>query len=162
MTHKKLLTHDQRPITNQVGSFAKSTILQYATVLFVGIGFGVVLTKSEVISWFRIQRMFRFEEAHVYLVMGSAIVVGALSLWLLKRFQFKSLQGEALQIKEKPFQKGIILGGLTFGMGWAITGACPGPIYAQLGSGEYLALITFAGAWIGAYLYAYVRPYLPH
>jgi uncharacterized protein len=144
------------------GTLAKSTVLQYANVLLVGIVFGVVLTKSEVISWFRIQRMFRFEEAHVYLIMASAIVVGALSLWVLKRFQLKSLQGEAIKLKEKPFQKGVILGGLIFGMGWAITGACPGPIYAQLGSGETLALLTFAGAFIGSYLYAYVRPHLPH
>lgn len=143
-------------------TLAQSTVLQYANVLLVGLVFGVVLTKSEVISWFRIQRMFRFEEAHVYLVMASAIAVGALSLWVLKRFQLKSLQGEAIKIKEKPFQKGVILGGLIFGMGWAITGACPGPIYAQLGGGEPLALLTFAGAFIGSYLYAYARPHLPH
>ena len=143
-------------------SSAQSTLVQSLAVLLVGMIFGVVLTKSEVISWFRIQSMFRFEEAHVYLVMASAIVVGALSLLLLKRFQLKSLQGEAIKIKEKPYQKGVIFGGLLFGMGWAITGACPGPIYAQLGSGEVLALITFAGAFAGSYLYAYVRPYLPH
>lgn len=144
------------------GSLAQSTLVQALTVLLVGMAFGIVLTKSEVISWFRIQSMFRFEEAHVYLVMASAIVVGALSLLLLKRFQLKSLQGEAIKIKEKPYQKGVIFGGLLFGMGWAITGACPGPIYAQLGSGEALALITFAGAFVGSYLYAYARPYLPH
>ena len=140
-------------------SLAQSTLVQSLAVLLVGMIFGVVLTKSDVISWFR---MFRFEEAHVYLVMASAIAVGAMSLLLLKRFQLKSLQGEAIKIKEKPYQKGVIFGGLLFGMGWAITGACPGPIYAQLGSGEVLALITFAGAFAGSYLYAYVRPYLPH
>lgn len=144
------------------GSLAQSALVQSLTVLLVGMAFGIVLTKSEVISWFRIQSMFRFEEAHVYLVMASAIAVGALSLWVLKRFQWKSLQGETIKLKEKPYQKGVIFGGLLFGMGWAITGACPGPIYAQLGSGEVLALITFAGAFAGSYLYAYVRPYLPH
>jgi uncharacterized membrane protein YedE/YeeE len=144
------------------GSLAQSTLVQSLTVLLVGMAFGIVLTKSEVISWFRIQSMFRFEEAHVYLVMASAIAVGALSLWILKRFQWKSLQGEVIKIKEKPYQKGVIFGGLLFGMGWAITGACPGPIYAQLGGGEILALITFAGAFVGSYLYAYARPYLPH
>ena len=144
------------------GSLAQSTLVQSIRVLLIGMAFGIVLTKSEVISWFRIQSMFRFEEAHVYLVMASAIAVGALSLLVLKRFQWKSLQGEAIKIKEKPYQKGVIFGGVLFGMGWAITGACPGPIYAQLGSGEALALITFAGAFVGSYLYAYVRPYLPH
>lgn len=159
MMRENVFTADQQAKGN---TLLRSTALQYINVLLVGMVFGIVLIKSEVISWFRIERMFHFEEAHVYLVMGSAIVVGALSLLLLKRFQLKSLQGEAIKIKEKPFQKGVILGGLLFGMGWAITGACPGPIYAQLGAGEPLALLTFAGAFIGSYLYAYARPSLPH
>jgi hypothetical protein len=158
MIREQFLTQPQAKGAN----LAQSALVQSLAVLLIGVLFGVVLTKAEVISWFRIQQMFRFEEAHVYLVMTSAIVVAALSLLLLKRFQLKSLQGEAIKIKEKPYQKGVIFGGLLFGMGWAITGACPGPIYAQLGSGEALALITFAGAFAGSYLYAYVRPYLPH
>lgn len=158
MIREQSLTHSQP----KGGALAQSTALHSLNVLLIGMVFGIVLTKSEVISWFRIQSMFRFEEAHVYLVMASAIAVGALSLLLLKRFQLKSLQGEAIKIKEKPYQKGVIFGGLLFGMGWAITGACPGPIYAQLGSGEILALLTFAGAFVGSYLYAYARPYLPH
>lgn len=159
MIRENLLGANQQ---SKNGSLAQSVALQYVNVLLVGMVFGIVLTKSDVISWFRIQRMFRFEEAHVYLVMGSAIVVAALSLLILKRIQFKSLQGEAIKIKEKPFQKGVIIGGLLFGMGWAITGACPGPIYAQLGAGEPLAILTFAGAFLGSYLYAYMRPRLPH
>lgn len=148
---------------NKAGSqSATLNLAQAVSVLLVGITFGIILTKSEVISWYRIQNMFRFEEAHMYLVITSAVVVGALSLWVTKRLGLRTVQGEAIKIKEKPFQKGIILGGLIFGMGWAITGACPGPIYAQLGTGEYLALITFTGAFIGAYLYAYARPHLPH
>jgi uncharacterized membrane protein YedE/YeeE len=158
MIREQFLTQPQAKGAN----LAQSALVQSLAVLLIGVLFGVVLTKAEVISWFRIQQMFRFEEAHVYLVMTSAIVVAALSLLLLKRFQLKSLQGEAIKIKEKTYQKGVIFGGLLFGMGWAITGACPGPIYAQLGSGEALALITFAGAFAGSYLYAYVRPYLPH
>ncbi|MCB0060870.1 MAG: YeeE/YedE family protein [Caldilineaceae bacterium] len=120
------------------------------------------MTKSEVVSWFRIQRMFRFEEAHMYLIIGSAVVVGAISLWLYKRFGQKDIDGNPVEIGSKGFNKGIVIGGITFGLGWAVTGACPGPIYAQLGSGEYLAIFTFVGAFIGAYLYAYLRPYLPH
>jgi uncharacterized membrane protein YedE/YeeE len=139
-----------------------STAAVYAPVLLIGAAFGVVLTKSEVISWFRVQQMFRFQEAHMYLVIVSAILTGALSLWVIRRFNLRTLQGEPVVIKEKPFQKGVIYGGVIFGFGWAITGACPGPIYAQLGTGEWLALIPFGGALLGSYLYAYVRSYLPH
>lgn len=131
-------------------------------VLLVGTFFGLVLVKSEVVSWFRIQKMFRFEEAHMYLIIGSAVVVGAISLLLIKRFQFKTVSQEQIQISVKPFQKGTIIGGILFGMGWAITGACPGPIYAQIGSGEYAALVTFIAAFTGMYLYAYLQPRLPH
>ena len=130
--------------------------------LLIGVYFGIVLVKSEVASWFRIHKMFRFEEAHMYLILASAVLVGIVSVALIKRLQLKSVGGEEIEIKEKKFQKGTIVGGVLFGMGWAITGACPGPIYAQLGSGEYLALISFAGTFVGAYLYALVRPRLPH
>lgn len=148
---------------NKTGSqSAVLNLAQAASVLLVGIAFGVILTKSEVIAWHRIQAMFAFQEAHMYLVITSAVVVGALSLWVTKWLRLRTVQGEAIKIKEKPFQKGVIYGGMIFGLGWAITGACPGPIYAQIGSGEYLALLTFVGAFIGAYLYAYVRSYLPH
>lgn len=138
------------------------TFTKQITVLLFGILFGIVLTKSEVISWERVHRMFRFEEAYMYLVILSAVVVGALGVWLIKRLQLPTIYGEAVTIKEKPFQKGIIIGGILFGLGWAITGACPGPIYSQIGSGEWLALLTFVGALAGAYLYAVLRPLLPH
>ena len=130
--------------------------------LLIGIYFGVVLIKSEVSSWFRIQNMFRFEEPHMYLVMCSAVVVGAISIQLIKMTGLKTLFGDPADLKDKPYQKGTIIGGALFGVGWAITGACPGPIYAQLGSGEYLALVSFAGAFLGAYLYAWLKPRLPH
>ncbi len=135
--------------------------MQRFFVFLIGIYFGIVLTKSEVVSWFRIQRMFHFEEAHMYLIIGSAVIVGMISLWLFKRLGQKNIQGEYVELHGKPFNKGIVIGGAIFGLGWAVTGACPGPIYAQLGSGEYLAIFTFVGAFIGAYLYAYLRPYLP-
>ncbi|MBM3278899.1 MAG: YeeE/YedE family protein [Candidatus Handelsmanbacteria bacterium] len=130
--------------------------------LLLGVFFGVVLVKSEVCSWFRIQRMFRFEEAHMYLVICAAVAVGALSVLLLRRLRPRTAQGEPIEIRKKVFTKGTVLGGLLFGMGWAVTGACPGPIYAQLGSGAYQAVATFAGAFAGAYLYAWLRPRLPH
>ena len=130
--------------------------------LLIGVYFGVVLIKSDVASWFRIQKMFRFEEAHMYLIIGSAVAVGALSVFLIKKLNLKTMRGEIVEIEEKRFQKGTVVGGVLFGMGWAITGACPGPIYAQMGSGEYLALVSFLGAFCGAYLYAYLHPKLPH
>ena len=132
------------------------------TVLLAGIGFGIVLTKSQAISWFRIHKMFTFQEAHMYLIMFSAVAVGAVSILLIKKLRLKTIDGEKVEIREKPFQKGIIFGGFTFGLGWAITGSCPGPIYAQIGAGEYLAFVTLAGALLGAYLYAWARPRLPH
>ncbi len=141
---------------------AVSTVWIYLPVLLIGTAFGVVLTKSEAISWFRVQRMFRFEEAHMYLVILSAIATGAISLWAIRRLGLRTLQGEPIVVKEKPFQKGVVYGGLLFGLGWAITGACPGPIYAQLGTGEWLAFVPFVGALLGSYVYAYVRSSLPH
>lgn len=136
--------------------------MKQLSVLLIGIYFGIVLVKSEVASWYRIQSMFLFEEAHMYLIITSAIVVGVISVFLIKRFGAKSLAGETLKLEGKPFQKGTIIGGFAFGMGWAITGACPGPIYAQIGSGEYIAILTFVSALAGMYLYALLQPRLPH
>ncbi len=127
----------------------------------VGIYFGVILVKSEVVSWFRIQQMFRFEEAHMYLIIGSAVVVGVTSVWLMKRLGVVSVEHEPIQYREKQWHPGLIYGGIAFGLGWAITGACPGPIYAQIGSGHWLALVTFGGAFLGVYLYGVVENYLP-
>jgi uncharacterized membrane protein YedE/YeeE len=133
---------------------------QMFNALLVGIVMGIFLTKSEVISWFRIQAMFRGEEPYMYQVIASAIAVAAFSLWLIKRFQLTTIYGEPIVIKKKTYHRGVIIGGFIFGCGWAMTGACPGPIYAQIGSGEYVAIVTFFGALLGTYLFAYVRPRL--
>ena len=130
--------------------------------IILGTAFGIILTKAEVISWFRIRKMFLFQEAYMFLIIGSAIVVGILSIFLLKKFNVKSLEKEELNFKGKEFNKGFIGGGLLFGIGWAITGACPGPIFAQIGAGEYPALFTLSGAIIGTFLYKYFQPKLPH
>ncbi|MFA6540807.1 MAG: DUF6691 family protein [Bacteroidota bacterium] len=127
-----------------------------------GMIFGIILTKSEVVSWFRIQNMFHFVEPHMYLIIGSAVVVGAVSMQMVRRMKLKSIDGEELVIKGKPFHKGFIIGGIIFGIGWAITGACPGPIFAQIGAGEYPALFTLAGALAGAFLYHSTKSKLPH
>ena len=136
--------------------------MQKALSLLIGIYFGIVLVKSEVASWFRIQSMFRFEEAHMYLVIGSAVAVGIVSIQLIKIIGSRTITGDTIEFNDKPYQKGILIGGAIFGMGWAITGACPGPIYAQIGSGEYRALISLIGALLGAYLYARFESRLPH
>ncbi len=127
----------------------------------VGIYFGIILVKSEVVSWFRIQSMFRFEEAHMYLIIASAVVVGVVSVAVMKWMGIATIDNEPIQYRSKQWHPGIVYGGIAFGLGWAVTGACPGPIYAQIGSGHGLALITFAGAFLGVYLYALVEQYLP-
>ncbi len=129
---------------------------------FYGILFGIVLTKSEVISWFRIQEMFRFNEPHMYLIIGSAVVTGAIAMQIVKRLNLTTVSGAQLTIEGKKFNKGFIIGGMIFGIGWAITGACPGPIFAQIGAGEFPALFTFSGALIGAWLYHSTKKLLPH
>lgn len=130
--------------------------------LILGIIFGIIVTKSEVISWFRIHNMFMFREAHMYLIIGSAVAVGAVSVAILKLLKIKSASGEPISFKTKAYNKGFILGGIIFGIGWAITGACPGPIFAQIGAGAYPAIFTLAGAIFGALLYQRNRSRLPH
>ncbi|MGV3559290.1 DUF6691 family protein [Larkinella arboricola] len=130
--------------------------------LIVGTVFGIVFVKAEVISWFRIQEMFRLDSFHMYGVIGSAVLVGMLSVQLIKRFNVKTIQGETVQIAPKTFHKGQIFGGLIFGLGWALTGACPGPLFAQIGSGFLGVGVTLISAVAGTWLYGYFRERLPH
>jgi uncharacterized protein len=130
--------------------------------LLLGTGFGVVLVKSEVVRWQRVHDMFLFREPHMYLIIGVGVLVAAILMQLVRRFRLKSIDGEPIVYKPKPWQKGIVFGGMMFGAGWAITGACPGPIYAQIGAGAWMALFTFAGAMIGMFSYAWLKPRLPH
>jgi len=127
----------------------------------VGILFGIVFVKAEIISWFRIQEMFRLHSFHMYGVIGTAVVVGALSVWLIKKRQGSSLEGEKIEIPAKEFRYGQIFGGLIFGLGWAITGACPGPLYAQIGSGFSVIVITLLFALVGTWMYGALRETLP-
>lgn len=126
-----------------------------------GILFGIILTKSEVISWFRINKMFRFEEPHMYLIISSAIFIGLISFLIIKYSGVKDFQGNKIVITEKELNMGVIFGGFLFGCGWAVTGACPGPIFAQIGAGEFAALFTLAGALTGAYLFSILKKKLP-
>ena len=130
--------------------------------LLAGILFGILLVKSEVISWFRIQEMFRLQSFHMFGVLGSAVVTGALSVWVIKKFRLKPIMGEPITIADKKFHKGNIYGGLLFGFGWALTGACPGPLFAQVGNGATVFIVTIFAAIIGTWLYGRVRHKLPH
>jgi uncharacterized protein len=130
--------------------------------LIVGAAFGILLVKAEVISWFRIQEMFRLQSFHMYGVIGSAVAEGMLSVWLIKKFKIKTIYGEPIEFHKKPFNKGQIYGGLLFGSGWAITGACPGPLYAQIGSGTAVIAVTLLSAVAGTWVYGKFREQLPH
>jgi uncharacterized membrane protein YedE/YeeE len=134
----------------------------YLRVLLIGIYFGIVLVKSEVVRWERVHQMFMLQEAYMYLIITTSIIVGGISMFLIKRFEVKSVEGKPIEYKPKPYHTGVIIGGTLFGMGWAITGSCPGPLYAQIGAGEWITLFTFVGAFAGMYLYAIWRPSLPH
>src|SRR5882757_3175242 len=129
---------------------------------FTGMLFGIVLVKAEIISWWRIQEMFRLQRWHMYGVIGSAVVVGMLSVWGIKKFKIRTLSGEPITFLRKKFHKGQLFGGLLFGFGWAITGACPGPLFAQIGAGFTVVLVTLLSAIAGTYVYGVVREKLPH
>lgn len=130
--------------------------------LIVGIFFGIVFVKAEIVSWFRIQEMFRLDSFHMYGVIGTAVCVGALSVFLIKKLSLKTLQGEKVQFHPKTFSKGQIYGGLIFGLGWAITGACPGPLFAQIGAGFGVITVTLLSAIAGTWVYGLLRNKLPH
>jgi uncharacterized protein len=130
--------------------------------MLVGIVFGIVFVKAEIISWFRIQEMFRMHSFHMYGVIGTAVVVGAISVFLLKKFQTKTFDGETITFEGKPFNKGTIIGSLIFGLGWAVTGACPGPLYAQIGSGFGVVTVTLLSAIAGTWVYGKIQHKLPH
>ena len=130
--------------------------------LFFGLLFGIVLIKSEVVSWYRIQEMFRLQSFHMFGVIGSAVVVGAISVFIIKKFKIKTINGEEILLPNKTFNKGQIYGGLLFGFGWALTGACPGPLFAQLGYGAAAISVTILMAIAGTWVYGKLREKLPH
>jgi uncharacterized membrane protein YedE/YeeE len=130
--------------------------------LITGMLFGIVLVKSEVISWFRIQEMFRLQSFHMYGVIGSAIAVGALSIFIIKKYKIKTIYGEPIEFPKKTFSIGQVWGGLIFGLGWALTGACPGPLYAQIGTGVTVTIVTLCSAIAGTWVYGLIREKLPH
>jgi len=131
--------------------------------LLVGIFFGIVLVKSEAVSWYRIYEMFKFQSFHMYGIIGSAVILGAISIWVLKKAKLKSTEGKEIYLppKDKSFVR-YILGGSIFGLGWALAGACPGPMYILLGTGVFSMLIVIGAAILGTFAYGFVRSRLPH
>ncbi|PSL28887.1 YeeE/YedE family protein [Chitinophaga ginsengisoli] len=133
--------------------------LQY---LAAGIIFGIILIRSEVISWFRIQEMFRLQSFHMYGVIGSAVLIGIIPVAIIKKTGAKTFYGEPITFHPRSFNKGQIFGGLLFGFGWALTGACPGPLFAQIGAGFTVTLATLASSILGTWVYGLLRDKLPH
>lgn len=130
--------------------------------LIVGIIFGIVFVKAEIISWFRIQEMFKLQSFHMYGVIGSAVFVGLISVIIIKKFNIKTLNEEEIIFSKKVFNKGQVFGGLLFGLGWGIIGACPGPLFAQIGSGVTVILVTLLAAIAGTWVYGKFKDKLPH
>jgi uncharacterized membrane protein YedE/YeeE len=130
--------------------------------LFLGIIFGITLMKSDAVSWFRMQEMFRFQGFQLYGIFMTAIPTAALCVFIIKKLKIKTLDGEPVQIPKKKFNMGYVYGSILFGIGWGFTGACPGPIYVQIGSGLSIAIVVLVSALAGTWLYSYLKPRLPH
>jgi uncharacterized membrane protein YedE/YeeE len=145
-------------------SESKNTIGRLLPYLLVGIYFGIIFTKSEVISWYRIQEMFRFQAFHMYGIISSAIAVAAISVQIIKRKGIRAFDGSEINIPPKVMGSGTRywLGGTFFGLGWALTGACPGPMFALVGNGFLIMLVAILSAIAGTYAYGVLRPKLPH
>ena len=131
--------------------------------ILAGILFGIIMSKSEAISWYRMQEMFRFQSFHMYGFIGTAVLLGSLAVYLIKRFSLKDYSGKAIvfQDKDKSFPR-YIIGGTIFGLGWALTGACPGPMFVNIGYGYLSMVIVILGALAGTYLYGGIKDKLPH
>lgn len=131
--------------------------------IVAGILFGITMSKSEAISWFRIQEMFRFQSFHMYGIIGTAVCMGIIAVWLIKKFQIKDSTGQQIifKEKEKSFTR-YLIGGTIFGLGWALTGSCPGPMFVNLGYGYLSILIVIAGSIAGTYIYGLVKDKIPH
>lgn len=137
--------------------------MKFLKFLLVGILFGIILVKSEAVSWYRIYEMFRFESFHMYGIIGTAVATGIILLLITKKLKFKNIEGSLMRVpdKEKGFTR-YILGGTLFGLGWALSGACPGPMYILVGTGVFTMLIVIAAAILGTYVYGVLKDKLPH
>ena len=137
--------------------------MKQVIILVTGILFGIVLTKAEIISWYRIYEMFRFESFHMYGIIGSAIAIGLVGIQMIKRFKLKSMDGQVIEIADKPNLKfKPVVGGIIFGMGWALTGACPGPLYIILGNGYSIFFLVLGFVLLGGFVHGIVAKKLPY
>jgi len=137
--------------------------MNYIKFFLIGILFGIIMTKSEIISWFRIQEMFRFHSFHMYGIIGSAVILGVIQVQIMKKINFKDFKGEIIEFKNKKLGKyNNLFGGIIFGLGWALTGACPGPLYILIGNGYYVFIVVVLSAILGALSYGMIKDRLPH
>ncbi|CAI8181368.1 MAG: YeeE/YedE family protein [Flavobacteriaceae bacterium] len=137
--------------------------MKYLKFLAVGVFFGILLIKSEAVSWFRIFEMFRFESFHMFGIIGSAVALGAIGIAAIKKWKVKDLSGTPIQIPNKaPNYTSALIGGSIFGLGWALAGACPGPMYVLVGTGAVSMLLVIAAALAGTFVYGLLRDKLPH
>lgn len=137
--------------------------MKYIKFLFIGILFGIIMTKSEAISWYRIQEMFRFQSFHMYGIIGSALAVGVVIMQLIKRKKMNNLEGQVIQLNDKKYSiPRYLFGGVLFGLGWALSGACPGPIYTLIGNGFGVFVVVLLSAILGTFVYGLLRDKLPH
>ena len=137
--------------------------MKYIKYLVIGIFFGIVMTKSEAISWYRIQEMFRFQSFHMYGIIGSALAVGVIVVQLIKRKAVTNIQGEKILFSDKQMSiPRYLFGGIIFGLGWALSGACPGPMYTLVGNGYTVFIVVILSAIFGTYAYGLLRDRLPH
>lgn len=137
--------------------------MRFLTFPLLGIFFGIVMTKSEAVSWYRIQEMFRFESVHMYGIIGTAVVTGIIGVALANRFHWKTISGGVWRLKPKELSvPRYLYGGIIFGLGWALTGACPGPMFTLLGQGLWSIGLVIVSAMFGTFVYGLLRPYLPH
>ena len=137
--------------------------MKLARFFLTGIFFGIVLTKAEAVSWYRIYEMFHFQSFHMYGIIGTALFTGVIGLQLIKRYKIKDYKGLPINVieKERGFWR-YIIGGSMFGLGWALVGSCPGPIFILLGTGTYAIAVVLIGALLGTYIYGLVKDKLPH
>jgi uncharacterized protein len=137
--------------------------MKFIKFLILGAIFGIVMVKSEAISWYRIQEMFRFQSFHMYGIIGTSVILGIIGVYLIKKFKLKDTSGKPIVIPIKAkFYKSAILGGTIFGFGWALSGACPGPMVVSIGDGYVSFIIVVLFGLLGTYLYGYLREKLPH
>jgi uncharacterized membrane protein YedE/YeeE len=128
----------------------------------MGIAFGIILIQSEASSWFRIQEMFRFQSFHMYGIISSSILIAMAGKFILKKYKFKSISGNDIVTSPKRYHHGLMIGGVLFGIGWGLTGVCPGPLYALIGKGIYPLSLLFISALAGTWTYSFYREKLPH